>query len=450
MRWMMLLLVSLTMFTVYVAQDLLAPLQTMLEQYNNWTASEYGFFMGSTYAFNVFLGMLIFGGIILDKKGIRFTGIVCSLLMLVGFSIKLWAITTPSLVGHTVTLFGSQYKSQVLLAGFGFAVFGIGTEVIGATVSKTIVKWFKGKELALAMGMQLSLARLGTAVALSITPVIAARAKGVGTPVQFGLALLFVGFLLFILYTIYDKKLDHQIEEATSSDNNDSEGSFTLADVKMILKSKGFWLISILCVVFYSAVFPFLKYAAGMMEFKFNVDPKLSGLIPSILPFGTIILTPLFGRIYDKIGRGVDLMIIGSILLITVHLLFTMPFINQWWIAIILMILLGIAFSLLPSAMWPSLAKIIPEKQFGTAIALAFYVQNIGLMSVPMIIGHILNKYSVVGTVVKEGIEVNKYHYTYATSFFVLLSFIAIIVSFILKKVDIEENYKLQEANIEN
>ncbi len=445
MRWLMLLLVALTMFAAYVASDIFSPLQTMLERHNQWNPSEYGWFAGSYSIFNVFLGMLIFGGIILDKKGIRFSGIMSCILMVIGIAIKYWAVTDDSLLGNSMMFLGSEYKMQVVWAVVGFGIFGVGAEVAGITVSKSIVKWFKGKELALAMGMQLSLARLGSAAALAFSPMIATRYSNVSAPVLFGLVLLILGTLAFAVYSIYDKKLDTQIK----ADELEPEESFNVKDLKAVLNNKGFWLIAILCVVFYSAVFPFLKYAAGLMEFKFGVDPQLSGLIPSMLPFGAIVLTPLFGRIYDKIGHGADLMIAGSVLLVSVHVLFAMPFIDQWWMAIILMILLGIAFSMVPSAMWPSLAKIMPERQLGTTYALTFYIQNIGLMLVPILIGNVLNKYSIVGTIVKDGMEVNQYDYTLTMSIFAAICSLAIVVSLVLKFIDKKMGYGLQFANME-
>ncbi len=443
-RWLMLLLIAITMFAAYVASDIFSPLQTMLERHNQWSATEYGWFSGSYSIFNVFLGMLIFGGLILDKKGIRFSGILSCILMVTGIAIKYWAVTNDALIQTSMSLFGTQYKMQVVWAVVGFGIFGVGAEVAGITVSKAIVKWFKGKELALAMGMQLSLARLGSAAALAFSPMIAVKFQSVGTPVLFGLTLLVVGGLSFVIYSIYDKKLDKQIQEAATEE----EESFNAKDVKAVLSNKGFWLIALLCVVFYSAVFPFLKYAAGLMEFKFGVDPKLSGLIPSMLPFGAIVLTPLFGRIYDKIGHGADLMIGGSILLVSVHVLFAMPFINQWWVAIILMILLGIAFSMVPSAMWPSLAKIMPERQLGTTYALTFYIQNIGLMVVPILIGFVLNNYCVVDSVMKDGLAVKVYDYTLPMSIFAGICSLAIFIALILKRVDKKMGYGLQVANM--
>jgi len=363
--------------------------------------------------------------------------------MIGGIAVKYWAITSPSLLDSSMVIFGAEYKMQVIWAVVGYGAFGVGAEVAGITVSKSVVKWFKGKELALAMGMQLSLARLGSAAALAFSPMIATKYGSVSTPVLFGLALLVLGGLSFIIYSVYDKKLDTQIK----ADELEPEESFNVKDVKAVLNNKGFWLIAILCVVFYSAVFPFLKYAAGLMEYKFGVSRELSGLIPSMLPFGAIVLTPLFGFIYDKIGRGADLMIGGSLLLTSVHVMFALPFINQWWMAIILMILLGIAFSMVPSAMWPSLAKIMPERQLGTTYALTFYIQNIGLMVVPILIGNLLNRQAVANDLVSEVAVV--YDYTLPMTIFAGICSIAIVISIILKRVDKKMGYGLQFANIE-
>ena len=444
LRWMMLLLVALTMFAVYVVSDVFSPLKTMLEAQNGWSSQEYGLFSSAFALFNVFLGMLILGGILLDKKGIRFTGLLSCGLMIAGIAFKYWAVSNPDLIHSTVKLLGTEYKLQVVYAVLGFAVFGVGAEVIGISVSKAIVRWFKGKELALAMGLQLSLARLGAAGALAVSPMIARATGQVSTPVLVGLCLLVLGGLCFAIYSIYDKKLDKQIaQEATKE-----EASFSLRDVKDILRNPGFWHIALLCVLFYSAVFPFIKYATDLMVNKFSVDPNLAGFIPSMLPFGAIILTPLFGGIYDKVGKGANLMILGAVIITTVHVLFAAPFVNQWWMAVILMIFLGIGFSLVPSAMWPSLAKIMPEKQFGTAIALTFFIQNIGLFGVPFLIGWVLDKYCIIGDRVIGTLTVKSYDYTLPMTLFAIICGTSIIVAFSLRRLDKRKGYGLQEANI--
>ena len=428
------------MFAAYLASDIFSPLKTMLEQHNQWTSTEYGWFSSSYSLFNVFLGLLILGGIMLDRMGIRFSGITSCLFMVVGLVIKYWAISSPELI-HAASIFG--LKAQVVWVVVGFGIFGVGAEVAGITVSKSIVKWFKGKELALAMGMQLSIARMGSAAALIFSPMIAAKYQSVSPSVFFGLALMIAGSLAFMVYAFYDKKLDTQMKLEI-----EAEESFNMKDVKSILTNKGFWLIALLCVVFYSAAFPFIKYATDLMVNKFSVDPKLAGTIPGMLPFGAIILTPLFGRIYDKIGHGADLMIIGSFMIVIIHTLFAMPFINHWIAAVILMILLGVAFSMVPSAMWPSLAKIMPERQLGTTYALTFFIQNIGLWGMPVIIGYVLDKYCIIGTHVLNGIEVNKYNYTLPMMIFAGMCSFAILLAFMVKIEDKKKGYGLQLPNI--
>ncbi len=455
MRWMMLLLVALTMFAVYVASDVFSPLKTMLETHNHWNSLEYGWFSSSYSLFNVFLGMLIFGGLLLDKAGIRFTGIVSCALMVVGIGVKYWAVSSPELLDSSMNFLGSTYKMQVVWAVVGYATFGVGAEVAGITVSKAIVKWFKGKELALAMGLQLSLARLGSAAALAFSPMIAAKFNAVSAPVLIGLILLVIGGLCFVIYTFYDRKLDKQIKQESTV----KEESFSIKDIGKVLNNKGFWCIALLCLMFYSAVFPFLKYATDLMVNKFGVDPKLAGFIPSMLPFGAIILTPLFGTIYDRKGHGADLMILGAVIITCVHLLFAAPFVTHWLIAVALMIFLGIGFAMVPAAMWPSLAKIIPEQRYGTAIALTFFIQNIGLWGMPLLIGGVLNAYCITGTreilvekvvngQVQEVVQsVNTYNYTTPMLIFVSVCVIAVCIALYLKRLDRKMGYGLQIAN---
>lgn len=433
-RWTMLFLVAFLMFGVYVVSDILSPLKTMLERDLFWDSRDFGLFSGSYSLFNVALFMLIFGGLMLDKMGVRFSGITSGIVMVVGIGIKYWAMTNDALAGQAI--FGM--KAQVVYMVVGFGIFGVGAEVAGITISKTVAKWFRGKELALAMGMELAIARLGAALALSVSPLIAASYNNVSTPVLFGLAILLAGVLSFIVYTFFDKKFDKQISDASDVE----EESFKLSDVKVILNNKGFWLISFLCLVFYSAVFPFLKFASDLMVNQFSVEPKLAGLIPSLLPFGCILLTPLFGTVYDRKGHGADLMIIGSIMLTTVHIMFATPFTTNWVVAIVLMIILGIAFALVPSAMWPSLVKIIPNKQLGTAYSLIFYVQNIGLLLMPIGIGYVLDTFCKNETGVGAA-----YDYTIPMIIFAAVSSVAIVLAFLLKREDKIKGYGLQIRN---
>ena len=396
-----------------------------------WSNSNYGVFSGAYGYINVFLLMLFFGGLILDKMGVRFTGVMSTALMFVGAAIKWYAVDN----GFSGEMFG--LPTQVVIACLGFAIYGMGCEIAGITVTKVIAKWFTGHEMALAMGLQVALARVGTACALFFALPIAQSAGAVSAPVMFGASALCIGLISYIVYCVMDKKLDNSVA-ADQSATTESEEQFKFSDLKVIFCNQGFWLITLLCLIFYAAVFPFLKFATNLMIIKYGVTPDLAGMIPGLLPFGTMLLTPLFGSLYDKIGKGATLMIIGSVLLTIVHILFAMPLLNVWWFAVIIMILLGIAFSLVPSAMWPSVPKIIPMKQLGSAYAIIFYIQNIGLSMVPVLIGNVIAANTVNGTT----------DYTMPMSIFALFGAIAVIISTLLKIVDKKKGYGLEKSNI--
>jgi MFS family permease len=446
-RWTALAVVSFTMLCGYYLADVMAPLKPLLESQKGWTSTEYGFFTSAYGWFNVFLVMLIIGGIILDKKGVRFTGMMATSIMVIGTAIKYWAISTHSLDG--AMLFG--WKAQVTVAGIGYAIFGVGVEIAGITVSKIIVKWFKGKEMALAMGLEMATARMGTALALSTSAPLATAMKDVSAPILLCLIMLCIGMISFFIYTFMDKKLDASIVKDNIGRVVEPEEEFKLSDIKMIFMNKGWWYIAILCVLFYSAVFPFLKYASDLMVNKFGVRESLAGLIPAMLPFGTMILTPTFGNLYDRKGKGASIMILGACLLILVHFLFAVPFLNNWIVAILLIVVLGIGFSLVPSAMWPSVPKIIPEKQLGTAYAMIFWVQNWGLMGVPALIGWVLDKWCII----VPASEVNgtrippTYNYTIPMIIFMSLGILALLFAFLLKAEDKKKGYGLQLPNIQ-
>lgn len=395
-----------------------------------WSNSDYGIFSGAYGYINVFLFMLFFGGLILDKMGVRFTGIMSTGLMFVGAAIKWYAVDN----GFTGEMFG--LPTQVVVACLGFAIYGMGAEIAGITVTKVIAKWFVGHEMALAMGLQVALARVGTACALFFALPIAQSAGDVSAPVMFGASALCIGLLSYIVYCVMDKKLDKSI--AGEDIAAESEEQFKFSDLKVIFCNQGFWLITFLCLIFYAAVFPFLKFATNLMIIKYGVSPSIAGMIPGLLPFGTMLLTPLFGSLYDKMGKGATLMIIGSVLLTIVHILFAMPLLNVWWFAVIIMILLGIAFSLVPSAMWPSVPKIIPMKQLGSAYAIIFYIQNIGLSMVPVLIGNAIAANTSNGTT----------DYTIPMSIFALFGAMAVVIAVLLKITDKRKGYGLEEANI--
>lgn len=439
-RWTTMAVVSFTMLCGYYMADVASPLQTLIESDLKWNAEQYGFFTSAYGWFNVFLFMLILGGMILDKMGPRFAGMLSSILMVMGGTLKWWAFNTASL-GES-TLFGQN--AQVMTAAIGFAIFGVGIELCGITATKIIVRWFKGYEIALAMGLQVAIARIGTGVALGASAPIAKAFGHVSTPVLLGTILLGVGLVAFIFYIGMDKKLD---ASEGSEDFSGEEESFRLSDIKEILTNPGFWLITILCALFYSGVFPFLKYATGLMVRKFGVSEEYAGLIPSMLPFGTMLLTPVFGGIYDKKGKGATIMILGSLLIVAVHIVFALPFLNHWAIAMGAMLVLGVGFSLVPSAMWPSVPKMIPQRQLGTAYALIFYIQNlIALMFIPWFVGWVLEKFGTT-KVIEDGQEVLQYDYTLPMMVFVCCGVIAVIIAFILKAVDKKHGYGLELPN---
>lgn len=434
-RWSVLAIVSLTMMCGYFLTDAMSPLMTMLEEEMSWTSKEFGIFNWAYCWFNVFLFMLIFGGLILDKMGVRFTGTMACILMVIGCGLKYYAVEYISPLPEAGTILG--IRTQVMVACLGYAIFAVGTETCGITVTKVIAKWFAGKEMALAMGSQVAVARLGTALAMIVSPILV-KHFSMSTPMFVSLILLCVGLLFYLVFCVMDRNLDAQTQsEGIPAD----EESFRISDLKIILTNKGFWILALLCLMFYSAVFPFLKYATSLMENKYGMG-ALAGTLVALVPFGNLIMTPLFGGIYDKKGKGATIMIIGSVLLIAVHLLFAMPLLNYAWFAAFIMILLGVAFSLVPSAMWPSVPKIIPHKQLGSAYALIFWIQNIGLGFVPLLIGWFLDKYCIIS---EAGAAVTRYNYTPAMFIFAAFGVVALLLAIMLKREDKKKNYHLEE-----
>ena len=418
-RWGALAIVAFTMMAAYYVNDVMAPLKNMLESDLAWTSTEFGFFTGAYSFLNVFLLMLIWGGLILDRFGIRFTGKLAAILMVVGTGLEYYAITV--LAGDESLIFG--YKTGVFVASAGYSIFGVGAEVAGITVSKIIAKWFRGKEMATAMGVQVALARIGSQAAYSVA-IPLARNFSIDTPLLIGFVLLLGGLIAFFAFSVMDKKLDKQVEASTEDGGEDK---FSFKDVKHILTNPGFWLIALLCVLFYSCVFPFQKFASELMVGKYGIDENVAGSIVGLPALGALILTPVFGGLVDKRGKAASIMMLGAAMLICVHFIYAIPSIDNWLIAIGLMIILGIAFSLVPSAMWPSVAKIFPVNQLGTAYALIFFIQNIGLWGIPTLIGWVLDTYCVVGT---SG-NANEYDYTIPMCIFTGLAILSLFVAFL-------------------
>ncbi|MBO4803265.1 MAG: MFS transporter [Muribaculaceae bacterium] len=438
-RWTVLAIVSFTMMAGYIVAKEMSPLQFMLEKAfgdggMGWTSGEFGIFAGSRGFFNVFLLMLFVGGIILDKMGVRFTGILSCVLMLAGAAAVYGVITyTSPDPMWTVPMLGT-IKRQVALAALGFAFFGIGYEMCGITVSKVVVRWFSGKEMALAMGLQVAMARLGTALALGFSPMIALK-WGLPRPILIGVFCVGVGLIAYLYYCTMDRRLDKEQGKQDLSQGDDEQ--FHFSDMLITIKNPGFWLITLLCLFYYSALYPFLDFATKLMISKYGVDSELAGMIPAILPFTSIVLTPLFGAWCDTKGRGATMMVVGSVMLTIVLIVFAMP-LNSSWLAVTLMCVLGIAFSLLPAALWPAVPKIVPMKQLGTSYSIIYYIQNIGLMLIPVVIGKVLEKDTM-------GEQVD---YTRSLIIFAVIGLGAIVTAALLLWMDHRRHYGLEDPNI--
>lgn len=451
-RWIALLLISLTMFFAYFFVDVAAPLQKLLETNYKWSPEVFGMLGGSEFFLNVFAGFLILSGIILDKMGIRFTIITAGLTMVVGGAIKYYALTegfTQTGLAIWLDSFIISVPASAKLAFFGFAIFGIGVEMAGITVSKTIVKWFRGKEMALAMGLEMALARLGVFAVFQLSPIFA-EGGGVSNSVFWGLAFLCVGFITFFIYTFMDKALDKETQtNATSMPDEE----FKLSDIWVILKNPGFLAIAGLCVLFYSAIFPFQKFATDMLASKLNVDLKTASQFVSFFPIGAMILTPPIGFFLDKKGFGASMMMYGAILLTISHLIFALVPAAVFTVPVALgtIIILGVAFSLVPASMWPSLPKVVEDRYLGSAYGLTFWIQNMGLLGVPILIGWALSASNPgVSEQILAGVEGAKYDYTVPELIFAGFGFLAFILSFYLKYIDRKKGYGLELPNKKN
>ncbi|MFA8449290.1 MAG: MFS transporter [Bacteroidales bacterium] len=449
-RWTVLGLVAFTMLTGYFFTDVLSPLKGALEAQHGWDGETYGFFTGAYAFFNVTFLMLIFGGVILDKMGIRFTSITSAIIMIVGASLNYYGLTDTFISGGP--LFGffdsflTQYPVSVKCSFLGYAIFGMGVEMAGITVSKIIVKWFKGKELALAMGIEMAVARFGMLGALWFAVPISnlKEQADISLPVGFGVLLLVIGLMTFLIYYGMDKKIDK--EDGVDSEEEEEE-AFRFGDVLRLFTNRGFILIAILCVLFYSAVFPFIKFASDLMHHKYGMTVATAGFVAGLLPFGNMLLTPVFGTIYDRKGKGASIMILGSILLIIVHSIYAFAPNNEI-LAYIAIFILGVGFSLVPSAMWPSVPKIVDERYLGSAYAVIFFIQNLGLMAVPYLTGVVLKASNPgVAEQIQQGIDA-RYDYYYPSLIFVACGVLAFFFAVWLKAEDKKKGFGLELPNI--
>lgn len=450
-RWIALILVSVTMFFAYMFIDVIAPLSTMLETQLGWTPDIFGAVNGAEFFLNVFVFFLIFAGIILDKMGVRFTAVLAGTVMVVGASIKLYGISDYfNSGGFGFEFFNSflpNFPASAKVACIGFAIFGCGVEMAGITVSKTIVKWFKGKELAMAMGLEMALARLGVFTVFRLSPYLASDGD-VAKPVMVCTLFLLIGLLSFAIYFFLDKKLDQQ--EGVGSGNAAAEDDFKISDIKTIFTSKTFLIVAGLCVLFYSAIFPFQKFAVGMLSSRLDMAPSEASALFSFFPIGAMILTPILGWFLDNKGKGATMLMIGALLMTVCHSIFALtPADNfTYGVAITAIIILGVSFSLVPAALWPSVPKLVDNKVLGSAYSIIFWIQNIGLMLTPAIIGSVLTASNPgVAEQIATGDTTVKYDYTTAMLLFASLGIAAFLLGIWLKKEDKNKNYGLELPN---
>lgn len=450
-RWSALILLSVTMFFAYMFIDVLAPLSTMLETSLKWTPDTFGAVAGSEYFLNVFAFFLIFAGIILDRIGVRRSAIVSGLLMLIGASIKLYGISDLfNNGGFGYDFFNSfipGFPPSAKVASIGFAIFGCGVEMAGITVSKGIVKWFAGKELALAMGLEMAIARLGVFAVFRLSPYLA-DTGGVTLSVGVGTLFLLIGLLSFSVYFLFDRKLDSQDKAANSSAGIQEE--FHVSDLKAIFTSKTFLVVAGLCVLFYSAIFPFQKFATGMLESRLGMTTAEASGLFSYFPIGAMVLTPLLGWFIDNKGKAASMLMLGSMLVIVCHLIFALTPADNFTFGVALgaIIILGVSFSLVPAALWPSVPKLVENKVLGSAYSIIFWIQNIGLMLTPFLIGWALKETNPgVAEAINMG-EAAKYNYTVPMLIFAGFGVLALFLAFYLKALDKKKGFGLELPNI--
>lgn len=455
-RWTALILLAAMMFFAYMFVDILSPLQSLLQQTKGWSPQDYGTYQGSEMFLNVFVFFLIFAGIILDKIGVRYTAVLSGVLMVCGACVKYYAIS-DAFAGSAADEFLNGFwnffpfhdgmPSSAKMAAFGFMIFGCGTEMAGIMVSKGIVKWFRGKEMALAMGLEMAIARIGVAAAVLISPWVAnwGGVADASRPVMLCVILLLVGLICFITYFFMDKKLEQQMGES----GEEPEDPFKVSDLGKIFSSGVFWVVALLCVLYYSAIFPFQKYAINMLQCNLDFSAENAGLIFSVFPLGAAAITPLLGNFLDRRGKGATMLIYGALLMIVCHLCFALvlPVLKGSFlgpvVAFFAIILLGISFSLVPASLWPSVPKLVDNKLLGSAYAVIFWIQNIGLFSFPMLIGKVL-------TATNPGVtDPLKYNYTVPMLIFASLGVVALLLGLYLKAIDKKKGYGLELPNIQ-
>ncbi|MCK5765359.1 MAG: MFS transporter [Bacteroidales bacterium] len=429
-RWGVLILVGFILSVNYYFYDAFSTLKDLMTIEFGFTNTDYGLFVSFYSIPNTFLLMAVIGGIILDKIGIRRTGFIFVFFMAFGAVLTAYGASRAYSSGGFgygfMQTFLPSYSPELKMMLLGRFFFGLGAETSIVVVSKILVKWFKGKDLALAFGIKVGFGRLGTFAALQLSPVLADGGAHLDTAIWLAAILVFTGLLAFIIYMLIDMKLDRQIKHTAI---NKSTAKFKAKDIFGLLGNRAYLLIALICVTFYSAVFPFNAFAPDFLLNKFGMSYEASGQIASLLPLGTLVFTPLFGFMIDRYGKAASAMVLGSLVLLLVHLSFTFTTVMPH----IPMIMLGVAFSLVPAAMWPSMVKLVDERQIGTAYGLMYSIQNLGLWGVPLLAGIILDK--------TNPANAETLNYTPTMLLFILLSFLGLIFALLLKYQDKRKGY---------
>ena len=426
-RWIVLACLVVPMFASYFFDDMFSSLSELFKNPEclelGWNMADYGFY-ASGYSFLCIWGGLIVCGALLDKFGVRLVGSIFVGMMVGGAALVTFAISA-----------GFEPKTSLAIAYAGCMLFGLGSEIAGVSVTRSIAKWFKGKNMALAMGLQLAIARFGTATAILIAPkIVSQKAAGeiytlseTNQPALIGLAVLAVGAILWAIFVAMDAKFDKETGE-TDKVETAEEDKFRISDIWKVLKNPRFLMIAILCVTFYCCVIRFKKFGVSILLPLFDVNLDIATVLLAMIPFFTILFTPLFGALVDKVGKATTWMVVGAALVLTSHLIITFAPQGVAIYAYIAIALLGIGYSLVPSAMWPSVPKIIPEKNLGTAYSLIYWVQNMGMWAVPIYVGKIFtNTITEAGNNAQEISAAIKAEYV-----FILLGIIAIGVAIML------------------
>ncbi len=434
MRWGVLLLVGFVLSVNYYFYDAFSTLKDLLRAEFDFTNKDYGLFVSFYSVPNTFLLMAVIGGIILDKLGIRRTGFMFVFFMAIGAVLTAYGASDyygAGGVGYNfMNSFLPNYSPELKMMLLGRFFFGLGAETSIVVVSKILVKWFKGKNLALAFGLKVGFGRLGTFAALNISPAVADNGANLTGAIWLAAILVCTGLLAFIVYMLLDAKLDKQLH--TEKENTTQSKPFSFRDITGLLSNRAYLYIALLCVTFYSAVFPFLAYAPDFFADKFGLTSLESGKLTSLLPLGTMFFTPLFGWLIDRKGKSATAMIFGATTLLAVHLVFALTYFPPQ----APIILLGVAFSLVPAAMWPSMVKLVDENQIGTAYGLMYSIQNLGLWGFPIIAGAILDATNPGNPEVSD--------YTATILMFATVSLLGLIFALLLKFEDKKKGFGVE------